>query len=211
MIPLFGRIFPRLLQCTWWKQSNQVDHRIYTLSRPRSFTFLWPERPGRKMSSTMAPPPPEPESALIDERIVLVGTIVASTMYGSSHGLIATEMSAAILMLSHIGMIVLLYFTCFQLLWQQRSNKQPGSWFHLCYITTMFATATVYFAAVTQGTQLAWIDERNNPGGPLEFLQERFLNSSGLMSSITATVADILAVGLLVCPVFLSKDSNALI
>lgn len=71
----------------------------------------------------------------------------------------------------------------------------------MIYTTILFILNTIYAACSARDVQLDYIDNRNYPGGPLQF----FLATTAIPVNVTAFVvffiANVLADGLLVSPV----------
>src|SRR5882757_9721079 len=103
------------------------------------------------MSDQSSWTPDESSQTLLTEEGWLQSTVISAVAYGID---------------------VALYFMCFNLLWQQmitrRTNyKQPLSL--LIYITVSFILCTLFIASLADFTQLAFIQDRNYPGGPSAF------------------------------------------
>jgi hypothetical protein len=69
------------------------------------------------------------------------------------------------------GVVVTLFFMCFSVLYRQtatrvRSRQRIILWVYICVV---FILNTLFIAANSQFTQLAFIDDRNYPGGPAQF------------------------------------------
>lgn len=69
------------------------------------------------------------------------------------------------------GVVLTLYLICLHALFQQlRSGvRKNQAIFSGLYITVMFALGTVYCAVNSRITQLAYVNDRNFPGGPADF------------------------------------------
>ncbi|KAG1764890.1 hypothetical protein EV702DRAFT_1204815 [Suillus placidus] len=98
------------------------------------------------------------------------------------------------------GIDVALYFMCFHLLFQQiitRTNyKQPL--FLLIYITVSFILGTLFIASLADFTQLAFIQDRNYPGGPNAFENDMFSIPIDNLGNVTGMLTTLLADALVV-------------
>jgi carbon starvation protein CstA len=72
-------------------------------------------------------------------------------------------------------------------------DKERRGWVWLPYIGTLFAVATVNIACCIHFNELAWIDERNYPNGPIAFLQQQQSRGPNVSSVTTAIVMMILS------------------
>ncbi|KAF9030273.1 hypothetical protein BJ165DRAFT_934341 [Panaeolus papilionaceus] len=69
------------------------------------------------------------------------------------------------------GVVLTLYLICLHALFQQlrAGVRKNQAIFSGLYITVMFALGTVYCAVNSRITQLAYVNDRNFPGGPADF------------------------------------------
>ncbi|KAF8890193.1 hypothetical protein BD779DRAFT_291861 [Infundibulicybe gibba] len=63
-----------------------------------------------------------------------------------------------------------LYLICIHYLWSQRKARRINK-FMLAYITLLFLLSTVLRVTLAHRTQLVFIENRNFPGGPLEYYE----------------------------------------
>ncbi|KAF8960225.1 hypothetical protein BDZ97DRAFT_1834589 [Flammula alnicola] len=68
------------------------------------------------------------------------------------------------------GMHILVFFTCAYYLLHE---KNKNNWRWLIFIFVLFSLATCNLAFNVHFNELAWIDDRNYPGGPLMFILEQ--------------------------------------
>lgn len=98
------------------------------------------------------------------------------------------------------GIDVALYFMCFNLLFQQirtrKNYKQPL--FLLVYITISFILGTLFIASLADFTQLAFIQDRNYPGGPSAFENEMFSIPIDNLGNVTGILIMLLTDALVV-------------
>ena len=104
------------------------------------------------------------------------------------------------------GVELILFVMSFYLLFQQISvsnNKKPKI-FLLVYITVMFILSTLFYASNVQYTQLAFIDNRNIPGGPNAYELSMFSIPIDELGNVCAVMTTWLCDALIV-----SKSSSA--
>jgi hypothetical protein len=98
------------------------------------------------------------------------------------------------------GIDVALYFMCFNLLFQQirtrKNYKQPL--FLLVYITVSFILGTLFIASLADFTQLAFIQDRNYPGGPSAFEDQMFSIPIDNLGNVTGILIMLLTDALVV-------------
>ena len=96
-----------------------------------------------------------------------------------------------------LGVQFALYCACMHLLWRQRNTKRR-SFFLMTYISALFCLDTIYAACSARDIELNYVDDREYPGGPLQY----FLNTSYIpvntISVAVFFVANVLADALLV-------------
>lgn len=112
--------------------------------------------------------PAEDATQLLADRSWLEGGIIASIAY---------------------GMDVVLFFMCFYLTYQQTTRQNlKQSITLLAYICIIFILSTIHAQDTVKNTELAFIDNRNFPGGPSAF--ENVMRR--IPASRLGTVADVL-------------------
>lgn len=92
--------------------------------------------------------PAENEATLIAERAWLQGAVISSVAYGAE---------------------LVLFLMCFYLLYQQSSRRldAPRNQIAtLLFCCVIFILGTLFMGSLAKYTQLAFIDNRNFPGGP---------------------------------------------
>ncbi|KAG2154512.1 uncharacterized protein EDB93DRAFT_1320132 [Suillus bovinus] len=106
------------------------------------------------MSSNSSWTPNESSETLLAEKGWLQGTVVSAVAYGID---------------------VALFFMCFHLLWLHTNRTNYKKQLPLLiYITTIFILSTLFMASLANFTQLAFIQDRNYPGGPNAFENTMF-------------------------------------
>lgn len=64
-----------------------------------------------------------------------------------------------------VGVQVVFYGSCALYLWRQRKERAYALWM-LAYITALITVETIFVAVQARTVQLAYVDNRNYPGGP---------------------------------------------
>ncbi|KAH7910126.1 hypothetical protein BJ138DRAFT_1114380 [Hygrophoropsis aurantiaca] len=96
------------------------------------------------------------------------------------------------------GVVVVLFVICFYKLWERiRSKRKEAANFMLIYLITVFACATVVFATNSAFVQLAFINNRDYPGGPGAYTSAMFSSPVNLVSSTACVLASWCATGLM--------------
>jgi len=98
--------------------------------------------------------PDEPEATIFLERTFIAGDLINGIGYGVQ---------------------LVMFFYCARYLWTQRRSRK-NALFMLGFITAVFIVQTMYVGVQSRTAQLAYIDNRNYPGGPWQW----FLNSQSL-------------------------------
>ncbi|KAG2123756.1 hypothetical protein DEU56DRAFT_829078 [Suillus clintonianus] len=128
------------------------------------------------MSSSWTPD--ESSNTLLAEKGWLQGTVVSAVAYG-------------------IG--VALYFMCFHLLFRQMTRTNYRKHLPLLmHITVTFILSTLFMAALANFTQLAFIQDRNYPGGPNAFEDDMFGIPVDNLGNVCGLIAMLLSDGLVV-------------
>lgn len=78
-----------------------------------------------------------------------------------------------------------------------KENKR-GNWRWLAFIFTLFSLGTLNICFNLHFNQMAWIDKRNYPGGPLMFLLEQQNVPINIAGNAISAIIPFLADGLLV-------------
>lgn len=101
-----------------------------------------------------------------------------------------------------LGMLVILYCVTLESLWRvlyrSKGKEARRTWFFIGYITILFILGTLYFIAETWGTEAAFVDYRNFPGGPLGWEGVSDAYPLIYMGNVVYILADWMADGLLV-------------
>ncbi|KAH7903033.1 hypothetical protein BJ138DRAFT_1168621 [Hygrophoropsis aurantiaca] len=97
------------------------------------------------------------------------------------------------------GVVVVLFVVCFYRLWERiRTKRREASTnFMLLYLISVFGFATVVFATNSKFVQLAFINNRDYPGGPGAYTNAMFSIPVNLVSSIAYLLANWCATGLM--------------
>lgn len=82
-----------------------------------------------------------------------------------------------------------------------KENKR-GNWRWLAFIFTLFSLGTLNICFNLHFNQMAWIDKRNYPGGPLMFLLEQQNVPINIAGNAISAIIPFLADGLLVSEAF---------
>ena len=77
-------------------------------------------------------------------------------------------------------------------------DKTNASWKWLLFILVLFANGTANICFNVHFNEMAWIDQRNYPGGPLAFLNEQQALPINTAGNVNLVVSVILAQMLLV-------------
>ncbi|KAI0919667.1 hypothetical protein AcW1_003139 [Taiwanofungus camphoratus] len=92
------------------------------------------------------------------------------------------------------GVHIAVFFICVYYLVTERKKN---CWKWLAYIAVLFSMATVNICLNMHFSEMAWIDDRDYPGGPLAFLLEQQSDSMNTVGNSVSFVATFLADGLL--------------
>ncbi|PCH39110.1 hypothetical protein WOLCODRAFT_167811 [Wolfiporia cocos MD-104 SS10] len=93
------------------------------------------------------------------------------------------------------GVHIVIFFTCVYYLIKERGKH---FWQWLVIVFTLFSMATINICINIRFGQLAWIDDRNYPGGPLAYLLDNQSDSINTAGNATSFVALICADGILI-------------
>lgn len=128
------------------------------------------------MSSSWTPD--ESSETLLAEKGWLQGTVVSAIAYGIN---------------------VTLYFMCFHLLLRQMTRTNCKKQIPLLvYITVTFILSTLFMTALADFTQLAFIQDRNYPGGPNAFENDMFSIPVDNIGNVCGLITMLLSDGLVV-------------
>ncbi|TFK40274.1 hypothetical protein BDQ12DRAFT_734277 [Crucibulum laeve] len=110
-----------------------------------------------------------------------------------------TWLEGAILLGVAYGVELTVFCMSFHLLFQQttRSNLNKNGPLML-YISALFILGTLFMASAARMTQLAFIDNRNYPGGPAQFEVDMFSIPVDNLGNVAFVIANWLADGLMV-------------
>ncbi len=114
--------------------------------------------------------PDEPSALLWFEQVNYVAIIICAVAYGTYEACpesVPVYLPAGALL---PGIHICVFFTCVYYLIREQ-KKSNIKW--LVYVSVLFICGTCNLAFNARFNQLAWIDERNYPGGPLAFLLEQ--------------------------------------
>ncbi|KZV71936.1 hypothetical protein PENSPDRAFT_378087 [Peniophora sp. CONT] len=138
--------------------------------------------------------PDEPSEAIFAEKTYLQGTVLTGVSYGA---------------------LFMLYCICMHLLWDRRHRKAPGNTFYMIYATFILIFNTLNLAGATSFAQLAFIDNRNYPGGPAQYENDFYFVTLNTMCNVAYMLGNWLADGLMLYRIWIifrgSKQSMWLI
>lgn len=95
-----------------------------------------------------------------------------------------------------LGMHIIAMCACAYYLVQEKNIKKNVKW--LLFIFVLFACGTVNISINMTFNEWAWIDFREYPGGPLQFLLEQQSNVVNTWGNAISTVVELLTDALLV-------------
>ncbi|KAG6826140.1 hypothetical protein H0H92_000995 [Tricholoma furcatifolium] len=133
-------------------------------------------------NSTLSDPaswrPDAPPGQLFAERTWLEGAIILGVAYGAE---------------------LVIFIMCFTLLVQQttRANFRKNIAL-IAYISALFICSTLFIAANSEMTRLAFVDNRNFPGGPSAYEELMFSIPVDNLGNVVFVIANWLADGLMV-------------
>ncbi|KZV71943.1 hypothetical protein PENSPDRAFT_629408 [Peniophora sp. CONT] len=113
--------------------------------------------------------PDEPSEAIFAEKTYLQGTVLTGVAYGA---------------------LFMLYCICIHLLWARRRRGIRGSDIFLVYTTLILILNTLNLAGATSFAQLAFIDNRNYPGGPAQYENDFYFVTLNTMCNISYMLAN---------------------
>jgi hypothetical protein len=99
------------------------------------------------------------------------------------------------------GVVLALFWLCLRSLWYRTRVKDADytrNYFFLVYVCVMFTLGTLFIGSNSQFTQLAFINDRNFPGGPSAWEVEMFSISVDEISNVSFVLADWCATALMV-------------
>lgn len=109
------------------------------------------------------------------------------------------------------GVVLALFWLCLQLLWRRTRVKDADyarNCFFLVYVCVIFTLGSLFMGSISQFTQLAFINDRNFPGGPSAWEVEMFSINVDEISNVSFVLADWCATALMVS---FSRDSHIII
>lgn len=120
--------------------------------------------------------PDEPSEVIFAEKTYLQGTVLTGVAYGA---------------------LFMLYCICIHLLWARKRRGIRGSDLFLVYTTVIIILNTLNLAGATSFAQLAFIDNRNYPGGPAQYENDFYFVTLNTMCNISYMLGNWLADGLM--------------
>ncbi|EIN05092.1 hypothetical protein PUNSTDRAFT_75263 [Punctularia strigosozonata HHB-11173 SS5] len=78
-------------------------------------------------------------------------------------------MAGANISFAAYGVTATLYFICFSHLWSELKRRKRSTIWHLVYITTIFSLSSIAAGTNMRFSELAFIDNRDFPGGPAAY------------------------------------------
>lgn len=121
--------------------------------------------------------PDEPSEVIFAEKTYLQGTVLTGVAYGA---------------------LFMLYCISMHLLWDRRHRNAPGNTFYMVYATFILLFNTLNVAGDTSFAQLAFIDNRNYPGGPAQYENDFYFETLNTMCNVSYMLGNWLADGLMV-------------
>ena len=128
--------------------------------------------------------PDLPSEQIFAEKTYLQGTVLTGVSYGA---------------------LFMLYCICVHLLWARRRRGIRGSTLFLVYTTLILILNTLNLAGDTAFAQLAFITNRNYPGGPAQYENDFYFVTVNTMCNVAYMLANWLGDALMVC-YYLSSD-----
>ncbi|KAG2340469.1 hypothetical protein BDR05DRAFT_966731 [Suillus weaverae] len=128
----------------------------------------------------MSNTPDESPAQLYAEKTWLAGSIVTGVGY---------------------GVVLALFWLCMRSLWYRTRVKDADytrNCFFLVYVCVMFILGSLFMGSISQFTQLAFINDRNFPGGPSAWEVEMFSISVDEISNVSFVLADWCSTALMV-------------
>lgn len=126
----------------------------------------------------MATPLNETSVQIFTEKAFLQGTVLTAVAYGAQ---------------------LPLFMMTFWLLWKKKSGTPAMQKYALLvFISVLFILGTLFMASDAQFTQLAFIDDRNFPGGPGAYSEVEFTIPIDELGNVCAMISTWLCDGLLV-------------
>ncbi|KAH7883134.1 hypothetical protein F5I97DRAFT_1815580 [Phlebopus sp. FC_14] len=112
-----------------------------------------------------------------------------------------TWLAGAIMTGAGYGVDLALFWLCFRTLWYRTKSKDADyrrNMFFLAYVCIMFVFGSLFIGSNSQFTQLAFINDRNFPGGPSAWENQMFSIGVDEISNVSFVLANWLADSLLV-------------
>ena len=122
--------------------------------------------------------PDEASDVIFAEKTYLQGTVLTGVSYGA---------------------LFMLYCISMHLLWDRRHRHAPGNTFYMVYATFILIFNTLNVAGDTSFAQMAFIDNRNYPGGPAQYENDFYFVTLNTMCNVSYMLGNWLADGLMVC------------
>jgi hypothetical protein len=98
------------------------------------------------------------------------------------------------------GVVLTLFFMCFHLLLKQRTKKNHKiTCLFLLYISIEFILGTLLMGSTAKYTQLAFIENRNFPGGPGAYEVGMFSIPVGMLGHVAFVLTNLFSDALVVC------------
>ncbi|KAH7918947.1 hypothetical protein BV22DRAFT_1100026 [Leucogyrophana mollusca] len=99
------------------------------------------------------------------------------------------------------GIVLALFWLCFRTLWKRIKVKDANyrrNVFFLVYASVMFILGSLFMGSNCDFTQLAYINQRNFPGGPAAFEEQMFSIGADEIANVSFVLANWLADSLMV-------------
>lgn len=110
-------------------------------------------------------------------------------------------LAGALLTGAGYGIVLALFWLCFQALWNRLKRKDVNCrrhLFFLLYVCVMFVFGSLFLGSNSKFTQLAFINNRGYIGGPSEYEQQMFSIGVDEVGNVSYVLANWLADSLLV-------------
>jgi hypothetical protein len=100
------------------------------------------------------------------------------------------------------GLEIFTFFTSVLCISNRPDDYRKGRTFYVVFGGILLALTTIEIALDALWGQYMWIDDRNYPGGPLEYFVETGDAWYNVVGLAAGALVNILGDGLLVCPIF---------
>ncbi|KAG1730559.1 uncharacterized protein EDB91DRAFT_784285 [Suillus paluster] len=112
-----------------------------------------------------------------------------------------TWLAGSIMTGAGYGVVLALFWLCLRSLWHRTRVKDADytrNCFFIVYVCVMFALGSFFMGSIFKFTQLAFVDDRNFPGGPSAWEVEMFSINVDEISNVSFVLADWCSAALMV-------------